>query len=368
MMKETRKSEKGAAGFLAAALALLLLSGLPLWSAPEDKGGPDRAVATEALVWPSPPDPPRIRYVTQFSKASDVAERKKKKKKWFERLAGVKKREGEQKIIQPYGIAVDSRGRVYVADTVGLIHVFDLQGRKVSMITGSGTHLLRNPVSVAVDSQDRLFVTDSRARAVFCFNSDGKPAGMIGGEHLGVPVGIAVDSKRGRLYVTDVKQHRLAVFDLSTFNFIQYIGEPGVEPGQFNRPAYVAVDKRGFVYVTDMHNHRVQIFNRRGKFVRTFGQHCRTSGCFSKPKGIAVDSEGHIYVADAEFNNFQIFDQQGNALLFVGTMGKDPGQFILLTGLYIDQNDRIFTTEQVLGRVQVFQYISQPHGAEERGD
>ena len=294
----------------------------------------------------------------QFSKASDIGE-KKTKKGWFERLAGTKK-EREQQLAKPYGIAVDSRGRVYVADTVGVVHVFDLQGRNVFAIAPSGPLAFGNPVGVAVDDRDRLFVSDAQRRGVIYFDPEGKPLGMFGGQNLQVPIGIAVDSKRSRVYVTDVKAHRLAVFDLQTFDFIEYIGKPGDKEGQFNRPAYVAVDRRGFVYVSDMHNHRVQIFNRRGKFVRAFGEHCATWGCFSKPKGIAVDSVGHIYVADAEFNNFQIFDEAGNALLFVGNVGHGPGEFTLLTGLCIDRKDRIYTTEQFPGRVQVFEYIPQP--------
>ena len=323
----------------------------------EGKGGATNRQAAPAseLVWPPPPDSPRIRYLTQFSKASEVGD-KKVKKGWFERLAGTKE-EREQQLAKPYGIAVDSRDRVYVADTVGVIQVFDLRGRRVFMIAPAGPFAFGNPVGVAVDDRDRLFVSDAQRRGVIYFDPEGKPLGMFGGKNLRVPVGIAVDSKRGRVYVTDVKAHRLAVFDLQTLNFLEYIGEPGDKEGQFNRPAYVAVDRRGFVYVTDMHNHRVQIFNRRGKFVRAFGEHCATWGCFSKPKGIAVDSEGHIYVADAEFNNFQIFDEEGNALLFVGHIGLGPGEFTLLTGLYIDRNDRIYTTEQLPGRVQVFEYL-----------
>ena len=49
--------------------------------------------------------------------------------------------------------------------------------------------------------------------------------------------------------------------------FLLKWGEPGNGPGQFNRPAGIAVDGDGDVYVADWHNHRVQVFSPQGEFL-----------------------------------------------------------------------------------------------------
>ena len=50
--------------------------------------------------------------------------------------------------------------------------------------------------------------------------------------------------------------------------WISLIGKRGFEPGQFYRPAHLAVDAAGFLYVADTDNHRVQKFSADGKLLR----------------------------------------------------------------------------------------------------
>jgi len=321
----------------------------------------------QPLAWPLPPEPPRIRWLDQFSKFDDVQQKKKKKRSWVEKLAGVsQEKEQDRSLTSPYGIAVDSQGRIYVADwSSGGILVFDRTAHSVEVLGPQKGVPMRLPLGVAVDDQDRLFFSDAIFRTITCLSPEGKLLAQFGRDELERPSGLALDQKRHRLYVADTKGHRVAVFNTQTFAFEKYLGKKSTdrEPGTFRFPTGVAVDRRGFLYVTDTFNYRVQIFNPRGRFEREFGSHGDSPGQFSRPKGIAVDSEGHIYVADAQFNNFQIFDQEGKVLLFVGTLGEAPGQFTLLTGLCIDDQDRIYTTEQYRPRVQIFQYIAQPESA-----
>lgn len=347
-------------------LAVLLFAAGPTLQASPQQA--DAQSATQALVWPPPPELPRIRYVTSFAKASELGIVKQKKKtSFFAKLAGEKEKGEQEPVIgKPYGIAVDSKKRIFVAETSGGVWRIDRDKPEMTLIQGETWARLRNSTGLAIDKQDRLFVADGSGKIVV-FDSRGRAVTAFGEEQLGSAVGLAVDSNRERLYVSDIRNARVAVFNPKTYKFIEYIGERGDGPGQFGRPGYLAVDYRGFLYVTDLYNRNVQIFNRRGKFERQFGQHCRTPGCFSKPKGIAIDSELHIYVADAEFNNIQIFDQQGRPLMFFGNIGPQPGEFILVTGLCIDAQDRLYTTEQLLGRVQVFQYVSQPADGGRKG-
>ena len=347
----------------AATIAALLV--LPALSADKSRKQTKTASPGE-LVWPLPPDPPRVRWLGQINDLDEV-KGKGKGRSWMERLAGPQGVYDVRAVLQrPYGIAVDSQGRIYVADSAQrAVYILDQANKRVEVRRGASRAPLALPIGVALDEQDRLFVSDSFLHQILCFDKDGTQLATFGRDKLQRAAGLALDRDRHRLYVVDAKAHRIAVFNSADFTFQRYIGAPNstkgvAEPGHFAIPSNAAVDRQGNLYVTDSFNFRIQIFDPDGKFVRAFGTHGDRPGSFARPKGIAVDSEGHIYVADAEFNNFQIFSAKGETLLAVGGMGPEPGQFILIAGLCTDRNDRILTTEQETGRVQIFQYLRAP--------
>ncbi len=314
------------------------------------------------LIWPLPPDPPRVKWLAQYSDMAKVKDPT-KKAGWLDKVTGTKTAEEKMELRKPYGVTTDSKGRIFIADTeLKVVWVIDAANKQVQRREGNNRAPLAMPVGVALDSQDRLFVSDAALHSIICFSAMGEPIAHFGTSVLGRPGGIAIDKQRGRLYVADAKESRIAVFDTRTNEFQHFVGGPSKqrENGRFLAPTNVAVDRNGWIYVADTWNYRVQVFDAQGNFVRAFGAQGDRPGEFIRPKGIAVDSGGHIYVADAEFNNFQILTPEGQPLLAVGTLGNAPGQFALVAGLFIDSRDRIYTTEQYQGRVQVFQYITQP--------
>ena len=361
----------GLAGILTLCVAL---SGAD--SQPAKKRGLPKEAQTASgppsLIWPLPPDPPRVRWVAQYADMAKVKQPAVRKASWLDKLTGTKAPDERLELRKPYGITTDKRGRIYAADTaLKTVFVIDPKARVVERREGSSRAALAMPVGVAVDSEDRLFVSDAALHSVFCFSPSGELISHFGTAALGRPGGIAIDQPRNRLYVVDAKESRIAVFDTGSLKLVGYFGGPGPlgkrEKGTFLTPTNAAVDRQGNIYVADTGNYRVQVLDATGKFLRTFGIQGDSPGEFIRPKGIAVDSEGHIYVADAEFNNFQIFTPEGQPLLAVGTLGSEPGQFALVAGLYIDSHDQIYTTEMFYGRIQVFQYISQPASPAEQG-
>jgi DNA-binding beta-propeller fold protein YncE len=324
------------------------------------------------LIWPLPPDPPRVRWLWEYTDLAKLNSSAVKKHGWLEKVTGTKTPEERLELRKPYGITTDSKGRIYIADTeLHAVFVINPATKTVERREGSSRAPMDMPAGVAVDSEDRLFVSDARSHAITCFSPNGNVIARFGANQLGRPGGIAIDSLRNRLYAADAKESRIAVFDTHSFESKGYFGGPSskgkTEAGKFLGPTNIAVDRQGNIYVADTLNCRVQILSASGNFLRTFGVRGDSPGQFIRPKGIAVDSEGHIYVADAEFNNFQVFSAEGQPLLAVGVYGSAPGEFALITGLHIDARDRIYTTEMYNGRIQVFQYISQPASAEKQG-
>jgi DNA-binding beta-propeller fold protein YncE len=325
------------------------------------------------LIWPLPPDPPRVRWLAEYTDMARVKKPAAKKRGWLDKVTGARTPDERRlELRKPYGITTDSRGRIYAADTdLKVVFVIDPAAKNVERLEGSSRAPMVLPVGVATDSEDRVFVSDAQLHSITCFNPAGEVIARFGSASLGRPGGIAIDRQRNRLFAADAKENRIAVFDISKFEFIGHIGKPGKgeaqEKGVFAGPTNVAVDPQGNIYVADTLNCRIQVFNPAGKFLRMFGTRGDRPGEFIRPKGIALDSEGHVYVADAEFNNFQVFSPEGQALLAVGMLGTALGEFGLITGLHIDSQDRIYTTEMYVGRIQVFQYIAQPASLGEKG-
>ncbi|MDI3280855.1 MAG: 6-bladed beta-propeller [Bacillota bacterium] len=309
------------------------------------------------LVWPLPPEPPRIKYLWTRTSGDDYLS---SFSLWLKKL--IFGPETTYRLKQPYGVAADGRGRIYVADNgLGVVVVFDEAKRKVSFIGDSGTGKLWVPIDVKLAADGRVFVSDAAQKRIFVYSPEGRLVAAYGkaGE-LENPAGIALDEERGRLYVVDTKKHQVLVYGLADGSVTSTLGRRGTGEGEFNFPTNAWVDGRGQLYIADTMNFRIQIFTPEGRFVRSIGRLGDGPGQFARLKGIAVDSEGHIYAADAAFNNFQIFDQEGQLLLWVGGPGAGPGEFRSPAGLFIDGQDRIYVADRLNGRIQAFQYLAAP--------
>jgi len=326
---------------------------------------PNEPVDTSNLVWPGPPDPARVAYVTSLRSQSLLSGGKKEETGSLLKnmLLGVDKNAGSEDDIvinKPYGVHADNTGRVFVTDTdLNKLLVFDLKAKKVSVWGDEGKGRLRKPIGVTSDSTGRIFVTDATDKRVVIFDRNGKflYAWNAGGSFVR-PTGIAIDEARERVYVIDTSRHNISVLDMRG-TLITTLGSRGVDPGQFSYPTNLAVGPKGRLYVVDSLNHRVQIMKPDGSVVKTFGRNGDAPGSFSRPKGIALDSDGNIYVVDAAFGNVQIFDQEGNILLYVGVGGGEPGQFQLPAGAYMAK-DRLYVADQLNSRIQIFKYLKLP--------
>jgi hypothetical protein len=309
----------------------------------------------------------------------------------------------------PRGIALDSSGNIYVADTAN---------HRVQKFSPSGTFILafgspyggassaqgefNSPYGVAVDSSDNIYVTDYYNNRVQKFNSYGVFSSVIVSSGLYYPNGIALDSS-GNIYVSD-NYNRIQKFD-SSGNFVWWLGFNGSTVGthttsgtgtigsgngQFWNPSGIFIDTSNNIYVADYQNSRIQKFDSSGNFVWWLGYGsyvnglgqtiyytgAHTSGTavggnvagrFSGPSGISLDSLGNIYVTDIG-NRIQKFDSSGNYVWWMGfdgstigthttgggVSGSGLGQFYYPLGIDINSSDDIYVIEQYNHRVQKY--------------
>jgi DNA-binding beta-propeller fold protein YncE len=366
-----------------AALALMWCAPANLYAskkkkdtAPVAPAAPVKTPTFENVVFPAAPAVPRLKYLDYFSaQRADVLQEKKvetKKAGWMDRMAGVSADSGKPgvpkarfQLLTPYGVAVDSKGILYVADTkVGAVFMFNTENNDVQFIKHGVDAHFKAIFGLAIDDADNLFVSDGEAHHVLVFDKTHKMVAGFGDAELKNPCGVAIDPENRFIYVADVELDQVLVYDADSYKLLRKIGVTGkkhtsTEIGEFSKPTNLAVDKEGNLYVADTLNDRIEVFDADGNFIRTWGKNGDGPGDFARPKGIAVDSDNHIWVADAMLNRLQVFTSDGNFLLGMGSFGIMPGQFEALTGLTVDKkNNRVYTAEQMLGRVQMYRYYT----------
>jgi len=367
------------------ALAAMLLSPATLQAADKKKKKTEEApkepnvldmIDYSKVFWPAPPAPMRIKYLNYFCCDKYVAETGKKKSSWMDRMAGAESQEQQREekplfaLWTPYGMAVDSKGNLYVADgKVGAIFIFNTETKDVSMIKNGVQARFGDIIGLAIDDADRLFVSDTKLHRILVFNKEHKVEGQIG-QGLIDPGGMAIDNENRFLYVADSALDQVLVFDADKLTFIRKMGTSGkqhslTEAGQFAMPTNVAVDADNNLYVTDTYNSRVEVFDADGNFIRAWGKAGDQPGKLFRPKGIAIDADGHVWIADTQQDRVQCFTQDGQLLMWLGAHGGLPGEFQALAGLYIDRNNRMFTSEQYPGRVQMFRYFTDDEAREQ---
>ncbi len=217
--------------------------------------------------------------------------------------------DGDGQCQEPWGIAVDDQGTVYVADTWNhRIQVFDSDGTFLTKwgtygLTTDAGQLLYGPRDVAVDTLGRVLVTDTGNKRVLVYNQDGAMLQQWGGGGIvpgsfEEPVGIDVDGE-GNIYVADAWNQRVQVFDGDGEYLREWPVEAWYGESVVNKP-YLAVDGEGRVYITDPEGYRVAVFSSEGDLLATFGAYGFDANSFSLPTGIDVDGEGKIYVSDTD--------------------------------------------------------------------
>ena len=126
------------------------------------------------------PDGRKLTFERIFESDRDVVT---KRGFWTKVLDAVIGDPERHRMIRPYSIAVDSRGRAIVTDPGAMgVHIFDFAQHKYKFVTrrDKGENSLRSPQCVAVDASDNFYVTDSESGRIFVFRLEWQVQTLIG--------------------------------------------------------------------------------------------------------------------------------------------------------------------------------------------
>jgi len=229
-----------------------------------------------------------------------------------------------QGFINAYRITTDSSGNVYATDgaveaATNVVKKFNSSGvfQFAFGSTASSGGQFGQAAGIAVDSLGNIYVADSVSSVVRKFSSTGTSIGTIGSSGTGngqfaAPVGLAIDSA-DNLYVADAGNNRIQKLT-SAGAFITKWGTSGSGNGEFSAPDGVSVDSAGTVYVADTGNSRVQLFSSTGTFIEVCGSAGSGDGQFGGAEDIASNSAGSFfYVVDRDNYRVQKFSTAATA-------------------------------------------------------
>ena len=150
------------------------------------------------------------------------------------------------------------------------------------------------------------------------------------------PRGIAVNSNKGLIAVTDVNGHCILLLDKEG-NFLRKFGCKGTDIGQLNSPSDITFLNDSEILVAEELNHRIQQFNvHTGKGVKTFGKHGEGVGEFRNPTGVYRDGEERIFVADFNNSRIQVFTKEGEPVFSFGSgLLRGPTACIVHQNMFI---------------------------------
>ena len=257
----------------------------------------------------------------------------------------------------PDGVAVDSLGDLWIADTKNdRVEELSETGSFIRELgsKGSGAGQLDSPENLALDSRGDVLVADTKNNRIDEFGPEGEAEGSVGSAGTGegqfsAPSAVAVDAHND-VWVADTKNNRIEELN-ENGRFLQAWGVKGKGVGQLDGPTGLALDGQGDVWVADTKANRVEEFTETGTPIRAFGSKGAGVGQFSAPAGIALDSHGDVWVADTKNDRIEKFSDEGAPITQFGAPGSGAAQLDAPHSLAIDDKGNAWIADTKNNRI-----------------
>lgn len=298
----------------------------------------------------------------------------------------------EASFLNPMGLAADSNGNVFVADSRnnmirkisadGIVTTLAGSGKEGSADGNASSASFFFPVAVAAGPDGNVYVADTHNSVIRKITPAGIVSTIAGQltpatkdhpdslQRLDNPYGIAV-GKDGTVYFTDWERNMVRkISPDGKMSIVAGGTDPGSKDGigqsaSLYLPEGVAIDEKGNLYIADTYNNMIRKIDPKGMVTTLAGKPAKKgkhntgskdgkgpAASFSKPCGIAVDKQGNVYVADVGNNKIRKVTQDGTVTTFAGTglRGDENGTAGRATfnrpfGVAVDKNGNIYVAD-----------------------
>ena len=272
----------------------------------------------------------------------------------------------------PFDVAFDRARNLYFSDTLNhRIRRVDARTGVISTVAGNGeaghsgdggparSAALYEPYGIALDRAGNLYIADRLNRRVrrvglasgiittlagvgqAAYSGDGGTAAEAG---LAEPNGLAIDAEERHLYIADVADHRVRVVDLHTGRIDTFAGTgkaehsgdggPGREAGIFGARA-VKLARDGTVYILERQGSSLRAVDPKTGIIRTAAGTCARGysgdggpalqAVFDAPKEMAIDRDGSVLIVDTENHAIRRFDPRSDTVAAIAGGNQGGG-------------------------------------------
>jgi uncharacterized protein (TIGR03437 family) len=298
--------------------------------------------------------------------------------------AGVPGLAKNAQLFQPHSVAADAAGNVFILDS-GNYRVLKVTpdgsiakyaGIEFPAFTGDGGPATQAAINyaygIALDSKGNLFIADSLNQVIRAVTTDGNIqtiAGIPGrsgcngdlfptSTGFSFPSGMAVDSA-GSLYIADAQNHLVReitqpltpnakITTIAGTCIAGYSGDGSqARSAQLNLPRDVAIDGQGNILIADSGNSRVRIVNLQGVIATIAGSDPgsgdsgpATAARLFSPSGIVLDAAGNAYISDTDNNRIRRVGIDGTISTFASGLNAPNGLALDSAGaLYVAETN-----------------------------